>query len=189
MKHQVRISILPAAVLLAVALSARVPAQAEETRVDEVQQRIDNQEARINQGVNKGQITPKEAAGDEARVAQIENQLHHDEAEHGGHITSAEQAQLNHELNASSAAIYSQRGIDEIVKRIDSQEARINQGINQGQITPSQAAGDEARVTHIEDQLRHDEAEHGGHITSNEVAQLNHELNANSAAIYNQRHR
>ena len=189
MKHQVRISILPAAVLLAVAFSAPVSAQAEETRVDEIQQRIDNQEARIDQGINKGQITAKEAAGDEARVARIEDQLRHDEAEHGGQITASEQAQLNHELNANSADIYSQRSINEILQRIHNEEARINQGINQGQITPSEAAADEARIARIEDQLRHDEAELGGHITSREVAQLNHELNANSADIHSQRHR
>ena len=189
MKHQVRISILPAAVLLAVALSARVPAQAEETRVDEIQQRIDKQEARIDQGINQGQITPGEAAADEARVARIEDQLRHDEAEHGGQITASEQAQLNRELNTNSADIYSQRHIDEILKRIHNEEVRINQGVNQGQITPSEAAADEARIARIEDQLRHDEAEHGGHLTSGEVALLNHELNANSADIHSQRHR
>jgi hypothetical protein len=37
--------------------------------------------------------------------------------------------------------------------------------------------------------MRRDEAKHGGHIIKREQAHLNRELNHNSRAIYNQRHK
>ena len=78
-------------------------------RVNEVQGRIDNQERRIDQGINQGQLTPGQAARDVRRDARVERQLRRDEAMHGGHITRAEQARLNRELNRNSRAIYRQR--------------------------------------------------------------------------------
>jgi hypothetical protein len=78
-------------------------------RINEVQGRIDNQENRIDQGINKGQLTPGQAARDTRRDARIERQLKRDEAAHGGHITKGEQAKLNRELNRNSQAIRNQR--------------------------------------------------------------------------------
>jgi hypothetical protein len=111
MKQLKSASIVSAAALLAASLSGPVFAQEEpgHPRVNEVQGRIDNQENRINQGVNKGQITPNQAARDERRDARVERQLHRDEAKHDGHITKGEQAKLNRELNHNSQAIHRQR--------------------------------------------------------------------------------
>ncbi len=114
MKHQIRASIFPAAVLLAVGLS--VPAFAEDggmdpghPRVNEIQGRIDNQQNQINQGLGNNQMTGKQAARDDARDARVERQLQRDELKHGGHITKGEQAKLNRELNRNSRAIYRQK--------------------------------------------------------------------------------
>ena len=79
--------------------------------------------------------------------------------------------------------------VNEIQGRIDNQENRVNQGIGQGQINGKQAARDEARDARVERQLQRDEAKHGGHITKGEQAKLNRELNHNSHAIHNQRHK
>ncbi len=79
--------------------------------------------------------------------------------------------------------------VNEIQGRINNQENRVNQGIGQGQINGKQAARDEARDARVERQLQRDESKHGGHITKREQAQLNRELNHNSHAIYNQRHK
>jgi hypothetical protein len=78
-------------------------------RINEVQGRIDNQERRIDQGINSGKLTPGEAARDTRRDARIERQLKRDEAKHGGHITKAEQAKLNRELNRNSRDIHRQK--------------------------------------------------------------------------------
>jgi hypothetical protein len=54
-------------------------------RVNEVDHRLENQQNRINAGVAKGQISPRQAVRDERRDARVERQLSRDEAKHGGH--------------------------------------------------------------------------------------------------------
>jgi len=111
MKNWKKSAILPVALVFSALLSAPGFAQQDpgHPRVNEVQGRIDNQEKRIDQGINKGQLTPGQAARDIRRDARIERQLKHDEAKHGGHITKGEQAKLNRELNRNSRAIHKQR--------------------------------------------------------------------------------
>jgi hypothetical protein len=78
-------------------------------RVNEVQQRIDNQQSRVDQGISDGQINAKQAAHDDAKLAREQNSLNKDEAKNGGHITKAEQNNLNKRLNKGSKQIYKQR--------------------------------------------------------------------------------
>jgi hypothetical protein len=78
-------------------------------RINEVQQRIDNQENRVDRGISDGQINAKQAAHDDAKLAREQNSLNHDEAKNGGHITKAEQRNLNKRLNKGSGQIYRQR--------------------------------------------------------------------------------
>ena len=103
--------LLPVATLFSAILSTQVVAQEDpgHPRVNEIQGRIDNQEKRIDQGINKGQLSPGQAARDIRRDARIERQLKHDEAKHDGHITKGEQARLNKELNQNSRKIHEQR--------------------------------------------------------------------------------
>src|SRR5579884_3977078 len=68
-------------------------------RINEVDQRLQNQENRINQGVNNGTMSPRQAGRDERRDARVERQMQRDEAKHHGHITKREQRHLNRELN------------------------------------------------------------------------------------------
>lgn len=78
-------------------------------RVSEVQQRIDNQESRVDKGISDGQINSKQAAHDDAKLAREQNSLNQDEAKNGGHITKGEQKNLNKRLNKGSRQIYRQR--------------------------------------------------------------------------------
>jgi len=78
-------------------------------RVNEVQTRIDNQENRVDRGVSDGQINARQATRDDAKLAREQNSLNRDQAKNGGHITKAEQANLNKRLNKGSAQIYHQR--------------------------------------------------------------------------------
>jgi hypothetical protein len=78
-------------------------------RVNEVNQRLDNQQARINQGLANGTMTGKEAARDEAHDANIAKRESVDEAKHGGHLTKAEQNRLNKSENKNSQRIYRQK--------------------------------------------------------------------------------
>jgi hypothetical protein len=72
----------------------------------EVQQRFDEQQQRINNGVASGQLTRGEAAHDENHLAHDEAARNRDLAAHGGHLTGAERTRLNQRLNYNSARVY-----------------------------------------------------------------------------------
>jgi hypothetical protein len=78
-------------------------------RVNEVNQRLDNQQARINQGLANGTMTGKQAARDEAHDANIAKRESVDEAKHNGHLTKGEQRRLNRSENKNSRRIYNQK--------------------------------------------------------------------------------
>jgi hypothetical protein len=78
-------------------------------RVNEVNQRLDNQQARINQGVANGTMTGKQAARDETHDANIAKRESVDEAKHNGHLTKGEQNRLNRSENRNSRRIYRQK--------------------------------------------------------------------------------
>jgi hypothetical protein len=88
------------------ALAQTVP---DHPRVNEVNQRLDNQQARINQGVANGTMTGKQAAHDEAHDANIAKRESVDEAKHNGHLTKGEQRRLNRSENKNSRRIYNQK--------------------------------------------------------------------------------
>lgn len=104
-----------ASLTLAIALASGI-ATAEETvaapaqpRVNEVEQRLENQQQRIDNGVAAGEINAKQAAHDEAVNKRVAKQLSAAEAKHNGHITKREQRRLNRELNHNSHHIARQR--------------------------------------------------------------------------------
>jgi hypothetical protein len=78
-------------------------------RVNEVNDRLDNQQNRINNGVANGTMTQKQAARDETHDANIARRESVDEAKHNGHLTKAEQKNLNHSENRNSGHIYKQK--------------------------------------------------------------------------------
>jgi len=75
----------------------------------EVNHRLAVQNARIHQGVKQGTITRKEAAQLHAEHREIRAEERADAAAHGGHITKAEQVELNKQENAVSKQIYNER--------------------------------------------------------------------------------
>ena len=75
-------------------------------RVNQVNRRETRQQKRVANGINNGSLSPKEASHLEKREASIQNQEQRDMAKHNGHLTKAEQAQLNRRQNRTSRAIY-----------------------------------------------------------------------------------
>jgi hypothetical protein len=75
-------------------------------RVNEVNNREQNQQDRIANGEKNGTLTPGQAAHLENREQHIENQEKRDMAAHDGHLTKNEQKQLNKEQNRTSRQIY-----------------------------------------------------------------------------------
>jgi len=75
-------------------------------RVNEVNQREQNQQNRIANGMKNGTLSPKQAANLENREASVENREKKDMAEHNGHLTKAEQRGINRQQNRISKSIY-----------------------------------------------------------------------------------
>ncbi len=99
-------SLCSAALGSPIAMAQTVP---DHPRVNEVNQRLDNQQARINQGLANGTMTGKQAARDEAHDANIAKRESVDEAKHNGHLTKGEQNRLNRAENRNSRRIYRQK--------------------------------------------------------------------------------
>src|SRR5579862_3178059 len=78
-------------------------------RINEVQQRLNNQQNRVDRGISDGQINAKQAAHDDAKLAREQKSLNRDAVKDGGHITKAEQHNLNKRLNRGSRQIHNQR--------------------------------------------------------------------------------
>jgi len=93
----------------AMAQTAATPDVPGHPRVNEVNQRLENQQNRTAAGVADGQINGKQAARDESHDANIARRESVDEAKHGGHLTKAEQNNLNKSENKNSARIHNQR--------------------------------------------------------------------------------
>jgi Skp family chaperone for outer membrane proteins len=85
------------------------PAVPGHPRVNEIDQRLENQQQRIDASVKDGQINAKQEAKDQAVDNKVSQQLSADEAKHNGHITKAEQVRMNKELNHNSKRIHRQR--------------------------------------------------------------------------------
>ena len=75
-------------------------------RVNEVNQREENQQKRIANGINKGSLNAHETANLERREASVQKQEQADMAKHNGHLTKAEQRKLNRRQDRISHSIY-----------------------------------------------------------------------------------
>jgi hypothetical protein len=78
-------------------------------RRNQVNKRVANQRARINQGVKNGSLTHQQARQLRANDNAIKAQEHADVKANGGHLTGAEQKQLNQEENANSTLIHDEK--------------------------------------------------------------------------------
>jgi hypothetical protein len=75
----------------------------------EVQNRINHENARINQGLHNGSLSQREYRRLDNRLDHIQAQRNRDLRRNGGHLTPAEYARLNREENRTSRAIYREK--------------------------------------------------------------------------------
>ncbi len=86
------------------ALAVAMPSMAAE-----VDRRQRNQQARIAEGIESGELTPHEASRLERKEARIHREIRRDRAENGGTLTPAERARVNRQENRVSRQIYRQK--------------------------------------------------------------------------------
>jgi hypothetical protein len=193
-------TILPAAVLL---LGTVVMAQDSSTTTTTtpaqqptVGQRKENQQDRIANGVQSGQLTAGETSKLETKEAAINGETRADRAANGGKLTSAEKTQINQQQNQLSKQIYTDKhnantahyGNNEVGQRRQNQQDRIAQGIKSGQLTAGETAKLENQQKGINQQVKADRQANGGKLTQGEKQQVNKEQNAASKNIYNKKH-
>jgi hypothetical protein len=86
-----------------VLVSTSAIAVAQEGRI---QQRKENQQQRIANGVENGTLSPKETAHLENQQANLNGEIRHDRNQNGGNLTNKEKAQINRQQNRLSGNIY-----------------------------------------------------------------------------------
>jgi len=74
-----------------------------------IAQRKDNQQDRIAQGVQSGQLTAGETANLETKEAGLNKEEHTMRQDDNGHLTAADRARLNRQQNHLSRQIYNKK--------------------------------------------------------------------------------
>jgi hypothetical protein len=162
-----------------------------------INQRKENQQDRIANGVQSGQLTAGETKNLETKESDINHEEHDMRKLDNGHLTSADRSTLNQQQNKVSNQIYNDKHNarvqntdpkSEVGQRQRNQQDRIAQGIRSGQLTAGETShleGHEAAVNH---EIRNDRAANGGKLTTGEKAKVNRQENRNSARIYRDKH-
>jgi len=75
-------------------------------RVNQVNNREENQQQRIAKGIQNGKLNSKQTANLEKRETSVQNREQKDMAKNNGHLTKAEQKGINRQQNRISKSIY-----------------------------------------------------------------------------------
>jgi hypothetical protein len=184
--------------MIAALIAAAVPPVFAQTAAPGYTQRDINQERRIEQGLQSGALTTREAArlqAEQARIDRMEANALRD-----GELTARERARIDAAQNKASADIYRQkhdaqtgdpnsassRRMQANVQRNIYQEQRIQQGMASGELTNREAArleAGQARVGRAQARAGAD-----GHVGPREQAAIQHRQNVQSKRIYRQKH-
>jgi len=161
-----------------------------------IAQRKDNQQDRIANGAQSGQLTAGETKNLENKEAGINSEEHTMRSEDDGHLTSADKTALNQQQNHLSNKIYQDKhnantahyGDNEVGQRRENQQDRIAQGVRSGQLTPGETSKLEKQQQSINREDAHMRQADGGKLTGADKKALNQRQNRASNNIYNKKH-
>ena len=211
MKNQVKFTLLSAALAIfalpVVAQNTSASAQGSATAGSAtastpvtgqtIDQRKENQQDRIANGVQSGQLTAGESANLENKESKLNQEERDMRSEDNGHLTATDKAALTQQQNKLSNQIYRDKHnsatqntnpTSEVGKRAENQQDRIAQGVKSGQLTAGEAAHLESNEAKINNEVRNDRAANGGKLTASEKAQVNRQQNRQSHQIYRAKH-
>jgi cytoskeletal protein RodZ len=162
----------------------------------DVNQRRENQQDRIAQGVQSGSLTAGETANLEKKEAAVNQEVRADRSLNGGHLTGQEKQIVNGQQNNLSKQVYSDKhnastahyGNTEVGQRRENQQDRIAQGIASGKLNAGQTARLEKGEAGINHEVAADRAANGGKLTGAEKSQINGQQNVASGKIYRAKH-
>jgi hypothetical protein len=163
---------------------------------DSIQDRKENQQDRIAQGVQSGELTAGETKNLETKEAGLNREERNMRADDDGHLTAADRAKLNNQQNRLSNQIYDDKhnpatqryGNSEVGQREENQQDRIAQGIRSGQLTPGETAKLENQQQGINREVRGMRQANGGRLTRADKRAVNQQQNRASRNIYNKKH-
>jgi hypothetical protein len=173
---------------------------AQSTTTDEppqtIQQRKENQQDRIAQGVQSGQLTAGETKNLETKEAGLNKEERTMRSEDDGHLTAADRTKLNNQQNHLSNQIYDDKhnaavqnnGAGEIGQRKENQQDRIAQGIKSGQLTAGETAKLEKQQQGINRETAGMREANGGKLTAADKKAVNQQQNQASRNIYAKKH-
>jgi hypothetical protein len=161
-----------------------------------IEQRKDNQQQRIGNGIENGSLTAKEAGRIETQEKGLNTEERGMRQENGGKLTSADKATLNGQQNKLSNEIYNQKhdaqvqpkATNEVNARDRAQQQRIGQGVKSGSLTAGETAKLENKEARLNKEEHNDRAANGGKLTSGEKARINRQQNHVSKQIYRDKH-
>ena len=166
--------------------------------VQQDQQRDVNQQERIQQGLQSGQLSTHEAGQLERQQQHIDNMESHDLK--NGSMSAGEQARLNAAQNRASADIAadkhngvtgnpnsaSSQRMQADVQRNVNQQSRIANGINSGALTNRETGSLERGQANVD--RKEANAAANGHVGAREQRNIQHSENHQSARIYRRKH-
>ena len=161
-----------------------------------IQQRKQNQQDRIANGVQSGQLTAGETKNLERKQANLNREEHNMRAADNGKLTASDRAKLNARQNGLSKQIYQDKhnantahyGNGQIGQRRQNQQNRIAQGIRSGQMTPREASNMENKQQGVNREVRGMRQANGGKLTNADRRAVNQQQNKLSKQIYNKKH-
>jgi hypothetical protein len=92
--------------LLTLVVTGLIVSATSAVQAQEIQQRKENQQDRIANGVKNGSLTPHETANLEHKEAALNKETRRDRRQNGGNLTNKEKAQINRQQNHLSRNIY-----------------------------------------------------------------------------------
>jgi hypothetical protein len=160
-----------------------------------IQERKENQQDRIGQGIQSGQLTPGETKNLETKEAGLNKEERNMRAADDGHLTAADRAKLNNQQNHLSNRIYDDKHNGrtdnfkgEVGQRQENQQDRIAQGVKSGQLTAGETAKLEKQQQGINREVKGMREENGGKLSKGDKALVNKQQNQASRKIYDKKH-
>ena len=91
---------------LILAVTGTMMSAANLAQADDIQQRKQNQQQRIGNGVKNGSLTAGETEHLERKETGLNHEIRRDRSQDDGHLTNGEKAQINRQQNRLSRDIY-----------------------------------------------------------------------------------
>jgi hypothetical protein len=169
-----------------------------DTVAEKDQQRDVNQQQRIENGLQSGQLNTKEAGRLEREQQHVDRLEAHDMKD--GHMSAAEQMKLDKAQNAASADIYKQKHdaqagnpgsassqrMQTDVQRNVNQQTRIQNGMQNGSLTNHEASRLEAGQARTDRKVANAAA--NGHVGAAEQGRIQRTENRQSRNVYRKKH-